>query len=90
MSSPPKTQNHASASSEKMRPLLDMSANHKVKRSSQAQGNGEMVADLKEAPHFPYHIMYTQERPDIVIWSDLAKRVIIVERTVSWEKNMED
>ena len=49
-----------------------------------------MAADLKEARHFPHHIVHTQERPDIVIWSDTVKRVIIVELTVPWEENMEE
>ena len=48
-----------------------------------------MAADLKEALHFPHHIVHTQERPDIVIWSNTVKRVIIVELTVPWE-NMEE
>ena len=50
----------------------------------------KMAADLKEALHFPLHIVHTQERPDIVIWSDTVKRVIIVELTVPWEENMEE
>ena len=47
----------------------------------------KMAADLKEALHFPHHILHTQERPDIVIWSDTVKRIIIVELTVPWEEN---
>ena len=47
-------------------------------------------ADLKEALHFPHHIVQTRERPDVVIWSDTAKKVIIVELTVPWEENMEE
>ena len=50
----------------------------------------KMAADLKEALHFPHHIAHTQEWPDIVIWSDTVKRVIIVELTVPWEENMEE
>ena len=49
-----------------------------------------MAADLKEALHFPNHIVHTQERPDIVIWSDTVKLVIIVELAVPWEENMEE
>ena len=45
----------------------------------------KMAADLKEALHFPHHIVHTQERPDIVIWSDT-----VVELTVPWEENMEE
>ena len=32
-----------------------------------AAGDWTMAADLKEALHFPHHIVHTQERPDIVI-----------------------
>ena len=49
-----------------------------------------MAADLKEAFHFPHHIVHTQERKDIVIWSDTVKCVIIMELTVPWEENMEE
>ena len=55
-----------------------------------AEMDWKMAADLQEALHFPHHIVYTRERPDIVIWSDTVKRVIIVELTVPWEENMEE
>ena len=48
------------------------------------------AAGLKEALHFPHHIVHTQERWDIVIWSDTVKCVIIVELTVPWKENMEE
>ena len=54
-----------------------------------ASRDWKMTADLKEALHFPHHIVHTQERPDIMIWSDTVKHVIIVELTVPWEENME-
>ena len=50
----------------------------------------KMAADLKEALKFPQHIVHTQERPDIVIWSGTVKRVIILELTVPWEENIEE
>jgi hypothetical protein len=50
----------------------------------------KMDADLKKALQFPHHIVQTQERPDLVMWSDSAKSVIIVELTVPWEENMEE
>ena len=34
--------------------------------------------------------MHTQEWPDIVMWSNTVKRVIIVELTVPSEENMEE
>ena len=67
-------------------------------RSHQKQGqkllagarDWKMEADLKKALHFPHHIVQTRERPDIVIWSDTGRQVIIVELTVPWEENMEE
>ena len=50
-----------------------------------AASDWKVAADLKEALHFPHHIVHTQERPDIVIWPDTVKHVIIVELTVSQE-----
>ena len=50
----------------------------------------KMAADLKEAVDFSHHIVHTQERPDIMIWSNTVKHVIIVELTVPWERNMEE
>ena len=50
----------------------------------------KIAADLKEALHFPHHIVHTQERLDIVIWSDTVKHVIIVELTVPWKENIEE
>lgn len=48
-----------------------------------------VAADLKDALHFPRHIVQTRERPDIVIWSDSTRQVLLVELTVPWEENME-
>ena len=50
----------------------------------------KMAVDLKEALNFPHHIVHTQEWPDIVIWSDTVKRIIVVELTVPWEENMDE
>ena len=50
----------------------------------------EVDADLDRALRFPSHIAVIQKRPDLIIWSDVVKkRVIIVELTVPWEGNME-
>ena len=38
---------------------------------------------------FPQHIAQTRLRPDMVLWSDAKKIVLIVELTVPWESNME-
>jgi len=39
---------------------------------------------------FPQHIYNTAERPDIVVWSEETKNVIMIELTVGDESNFED
>ena len=47
--------------------------------------------DLESAPmHFPLSITPTDLRPDMVIWSSSAKKVIIIELTVPAEENVSD
>ena len=48
-----------------------------------------MVADLSHSYMFPGHIAVSALRPDIVIYSNTSKRVIIVELTCPCEENME-
>ena len=36
---------------------------------------------------FPTHIAATDERPDIVIWNDVVRSVILIELTVPFEDN---
>ena len=38
---------------------------------------------------FHQHIVITNIRPDIVVWSDQGKDVLLVELTMPWEENME-
>ena len=52
--------------------------------------NREVVADLSKPLHSPSHIAVTNQRPEIVIWSNEAKREILAELTVPWEDNMEE
>jgi len=47
----------------------------------------QILVALCEGLHFPSHIAITNERPDIVIWSDSCRRVHLVELTVPWEGN---
>ena len=54
-----------------------------------AQGSWEVECDLGKALVFPQHIVQTRLRPDMVLWSDTKKTVLIVELTVPWESNME-
>ncbi len=42
----------------------------------------KMLWDEDKYPaHFPQHIYNTAERPDIVVWSDSSKQVILIELT---------
>ena len=47
-------------------------------------------ADLGSVLSFPQNIVYTGLRPDIVLWSDQIKKVVLVELTVPWEENIEE
>ena len=49
----------------------------------------QVDAHLDRALRFPSHIADIQQIHDLIIWSDVVKRVIIVELTVPWEGNME-
>ena len=49
------------------------------------QGTWKVAADLDSALVFP--IVTTSQRPDIVVWSDDAKQVILLELTMPWEEN---
>ena len=44
----------------------------------------------KYPAHFPQHIYNTAERPDIVVWSDSSKQVILIELTCGDESNFGD
>ena len=48
-----------------------------------------VLLDLRSAPvPFPPHILVTLERPDIVIYSNLLKVVIMIELTSPAEENI--
>ena len=50
-----------------------------------------MVFDEDERTRqFPQHIVNTALRPDIVVYSDLLRRVILIELTCGNEENFED
>ena len=49
----------------------------------------ELRTDLDKMLIFPSHIAITNKRPDLIIWSDSIKRVLLVELTVPWEANLE-
>ena len=48
-----------------------------------------IVSDLQNSYIFPGHIALTSLRPDIVIFSNSLKRVILIELTCPCEENME-
>ena len=49
-----------------------------------------ILVDLrKQQTHFPPHIITTADRPDIVMYSDQAKVVVLIELTSPAEENLE-
>ena len=49
-----------------------------------------MVADIHGRMQFPANIAVTNSRPDLVLWSEVTKQVIMLELTVPWEERMEE
>ena len=50
-----------------------------------------LTVDLSEESYsFPSHIIPTNLRPDLVIWSDVCKKLCLVELTISYESGFED
>lgn len=50
----------------------------------------QMKADLGKQLKFPEQIVETTLRPDIVLFSDSTKQVVLLELTVPWEERMEE
>ena len=50
----------------------------------------QMRVDLGKQLKFPIHITSSRLRPDIVLFSDSTKQVVLLELTVPWEENMEE
>ena len=48
-----------------------------------------LIADLNSNYCFPVHIAFTQLRPDITIFSNNLRKVILIELTCPCEENME-
>ena len=48
-----------------------------------------LLADLNSNYCFPVHIAFTQLRPDITIFSNSLRKVILIELTCPCEENME-
>ena len=63
---------------------------YKIKRESPFDNSRdwELIWDKDKYPQeLPQNIYSTPERPDIVVWSDKAKQVILIELTVGDENN---
>ena len=53
--------------------------------------NYQLTVDLgSDNYHFPAHIAHTNLRPDLVIWSDVNKHLIIIELTVCYDTGFEE
>ena len=66
---------------------------YKIKRESSfdTASDWKIVWDEDQFPvEFPQNIYNTPERPDIVVWSEKAKEVILIELTVGDESNFSD
>lgn len=66
---------------------------YKIKRESPFDNSRDwkLIWDEDKYPQeFPQNIYSTPERPDIVVWSDKAKEVILIELTVGDESNFSD
>ena len=51
----------------------------------------QMLVDYTKSPIcFPVHICVTDQRPDIILWSDSARKVILIELTCPLEENISD
>ena len=48
-----------------------------------------MTSDLS-AYNFPHHITPTTLRPDVVVWDDARKKLLLIELTVCFETMFED
>ena len=49
----------------------------------------QLLVDLERQMKFPAHIVKTKLRPDIVMFSNSTKKVILWELSLPWEENME-
>ena len=50
----------------------------------------KILVDFNDSLVFPLHIVYTLERPDIIIFSDSIRTIIIIELTCPCEENFSD
>ena len=53
-------------------------------------GDWQMIADIRGRMQFPTAIASTSLRPDIVIWSQNTRQVVMLELTVPWEERIEE
>jgi len=69
---------------EKSRPAAARVATSILQKAS----SWEMRVDLGRRLHFP--VVQTNLRPDMVIWSEERKKIIVIELTVPWEERCEE
>ena len=50
----------------------------------------KLQTDLGKQLVFPTHIAITDKRPDIILFSDETKQVVLIELTVPWETRVEE
>ena len=50
----------------------------------------QLRVDLGKQLKFPFHVTSSRLRPDIVLFSDSTKQVVLLELTVPWEEHMEE
>lgn len=50
----------------------------------------QITADLMDTYSFPSHITPTNLRPDLVLWSDVKRRLYIAELTICFETGFEE
>lgn len=49
-----------------------------------------LLVDLRTSLQFLVQIIQTDACPDIVVWSDSKKCVLLVKLTVAWDENREE
>ena len=80
-----------------MEPIVFVKRGKRVRRTKKdscgiidAATDWVLQVDLrKQQTHFPPHIITTADRPDIVMYSDQAKVVVLIELTSPAEENLE-
>ena len=51
--------------------------------------DSKVSVDLKTSLQCPVHIIQTDKRQEIIVWSDSKRSFLLIELTVPWEENRE-